>query len=90
MGAIEEFGSDLQGLTADIENQFKTLNEMKLKLREQSNTVAGNWSDYFAKQKADLTKAQDALNRISNLPVSETPKIPVVNPGVSTLPKTGT
>lgn len=90
MGAIEEFGSDLPALMADIEYQFKALNDVKTKLKVQSAEVIARWSDYFAKQQADLRSAQDMLNRISNVPVSETPKIPAVNPGVSTLPKTGT
>lgn len=86
MGAIEEFASDITALSADIENQFKSLNDMKLAVRQQSNDVAARWSDYFARQKADLQKAQDMLNRISNIPLSETsPKTPT-GAALSTVP----
>ena len=78
MSSIDNFSSDLAGLMADIENQFKSLNEVKEALRTQANDVAGDWSDYFASKKAELQAAKDALNRISNIPVSGIPpKLPV-------------
>lgn len=73
MSAVDDFASDVNGLVADIEAQFKTLNDMKGKIKDQANTVAAGWSSYFAAQREGLQKAQDALNRISNAPVSQTP-----------------
>lgn len=75
MSSIDEFADGLGGVLADIEMQFRSLSDLKLQVQTQANEVTANWSNYFAAQRAALTKAQDTLNRISNVPLTETPKV---------------
>lgn len=87
MSSIDEFAGDVNGVVADIEAQFKSLSDMKTALSKQANEVAARWSDYFAAQKHAMQKAQDALNRISNVPLSETPKTVPTSGALSQIPK---
>lgn len=86
MGALDEFASDVNVIVADLNAQFSVLNDRKLALRTQGNAVAAKWAVYLDGQKAAMTKAEDALNRISNVPLSETPKTPPAGGGLSTIP----
>lgn len=75
MSSIDEFADGLGGALADIEMQFRALNDMKLQVQKQAGEVTTNWSNYFAAQRESLQRAQDALNRISNVPVTQVPKV---------------
>lgn len=86
MSAIDEFASDVNGIIADMEAQFKVLQDTKAALKTQGNTLAANWAQYFAAQKAAMQKAQDALNRISNVPLSETSPPAATNGALSSIP----
>lgn len=82
MGAIDDFGSDVNNIIADLNDQFKALNDAKRKLQERGNTIATKWSDYFQAQAKSIAAAEDALNRISNVPLSSAP---TSEPGVQPL-----
>lgn len=86
MSAIDEFAADVNGVIADIEAQFKTLQDTKAALKKQGNDLAFNWAAYFAAQKVAMQKAQDALNRLSNAPLSETSPPTVTNGALSSIP----
>lgn len=86
MSAIDEFASDVNGILADIEMQFRSLQDMKADVKSRGNELAANWAHYFAAQKAAMQKAQDALNRISNVPLSETSPPVVTNGALSAIP----
>lgn len=81
MSHIDEFASDVNAIIADLNAQFGALNDMKVALKTQGNDIAAQWSQYFTDQKQAMQAAQDALNRISNVPLSTvSPPIPTSGP----------
>jgi hypothetical protein len=86
MGAIDNFASDLNGVLADSENNFRKLAERKQRLRDRSAEVAGKWSAYFDLQEKSIQAAEDALNRVSNLPLTPEPVVAADAP-LSAVPK---
>lgn len=70
MGALDEFADDLTATIADLNAQFAALNERKAKIKLRGNDIAQAWSEHFTDQEAAIRKAEDALNRISNVPLS--------------------
>ena len=77
MSAIDEFGSDVNTILADLEAQFKKLNAAKQDLKTRGGEVAGRWAQHFAVQAKAINDAEIALNRISNAPLTS------VSPAVS-------
>lgn len=71
MSALDEFASDVDGIIADLNAQAAVLNDRKTKLKERGNDVLARWAQHFSDQEASLTRAESALNRISNVPLSE-------------------
>ncbi len=86
MGALDEFASDVNGIVADLNTQFAVLQDKKLALRDKGNAVAAKWNEYLTKQATAMQAAEDALNRISNVPLSETPKPPPTGGALSSIP----
>jgi hypothetical protein len=87
VGAIDEFGSDITAITADLDVVFKVLNDKKAKLKQRGNDVAMGWAKFFDAQNQAITAAENALNRVTNAPVMETPVVqPPADVGISAVP----
>lgn len=86
MGAIDNFAGDLNGILADAEDRFRKLSERKQRLRDRSAEVAGKWGAYFDLQEKSIQAAEDALNRVSNVPLTSEPKTPVTDTALSKTP----
>ncbi|MDE2471862.1 MAG: hypothetical protein KGL35_24840 [Bradyrhizobium sp.] len=88
MGAIDEFADDVNGIVADIEAQFKVLGDRKRQVQERGNEIAHRWAVYFDTRDQALTQAEAALNRISNVPLTEVKPAGVPSDvGLTALPK---
>jgi chromosome condensin MukBEF ATPase and DNA-binding subunit MukB len=86
VGALDEFAGDVNGIIADINAQFSVLQEKKLALRDKGNALAAKWNEYLTAQAKAMQTADDALNRISNLPLSETSPAAPTSGALSTVP----
>lgn len=75
MSAIDEFANDLNVTLADLDAQFKELNIRKQKVKERGAEVALRWKQFFAEKDRAISAAEDALNRVSNVPVSQQPPV---------------
>lgn len=74
MGHLDSFAEDVNETIADLNRQFESLNSRKQKLKERGTEIALGWSQHFDAQEASLKAAEAALNRISNVPVSQEKK----------------
>jgi hypothetical protein len=74
MGQLDQFAEDVNETVADLNKVFEGLNARKQKLKERGTEIAGKWAAHFDAQDASLTAAEAALNRISNVPISQEKK----------------
>lgn len=89
MSAIDEFASDVNGVLADLNAQFGVLNDRKQGLKSKGGDIAQRWAQHFDEQARAMQTAEDALNRISNVPLSSTSPAAPVNGALSTIPVKG-
>lgn len=87
MGAIDEFGSDVNGIIADLNAQFKVLNDAKANLKQRGGEIAQKWAEYFTEQTKAVAAAEAALNRISNIPLSSVSQTTPTSEPISQIPK---
>ncbi len=87
MSAIDQFAEDVNGVVADLESQFKVLGDRKRKLQDRGNDIALRWAKHFEAQDRALTQAEQALNRISNVPVTKTEQTDSKVTALSAIPK---
>jgi hypothetical protein len=98
MGAIDEFGSDVNSILADLNAQFGALNDAKAKLKQRGGDIAQRWAEYFQDQAKAIAAAEAALNKVSNVPlaassppsvtpVSQVPLASNPNAAISSLPR---
>jgi ABC-type transporter Mla subunit MlaD len=71
MGQLDSFAEDVNEVIADLNKQFEALNERKQRLKTNGTEIAGKWAAHFDAQDASLKAAEAALNRISNVLVSQ-------------------
>lgn len=69
MGKIDEFANGVTDTLADLEQRFGGLGAKAQALKEKGETVAGRWEQHFEAQAKSLAAAEDAINRISNIPL---------------------
>jgi seryl-tRNA synthetase len=74
MGHLDSFAEDINDTVAMINKSFEVLNTRKQNLQERGVEIARRWSQHFDAQEASLAAAEAALNRISNVPLSEVKK----------------
>ena len=74
MGHLDSFAEDVNETVADLNRAFESLNVRKQRLKERGAEIAGRWAQHFDAQEASLKAAETALNRISNVPVSQEKK----------------
>ena len=68
MGKIDEFANGVTDTLADLETRFGGLGARAQKLKEKGETVADRWEQHFEAQAKSLAAAEDAINRLSNVP----------------------
>lgn len=100
MSQLDEFSGDANDVIADLEKRFKLLNDAKQALKSRGTDIADRWAEHFSSQMRSIKNAEDALNRISNVPplstasptprtqpLSEVPQLNPANAPVSALPR---
>lgn len=76
MGQLDQFAEDVNETVADLEKQFELLNARKQKVKDRGAEISLRWSQHFDAQEVALTAAEAALNRISNVPLSQEKPVP--------------
>ena len=77
MSALDEFADNVNDIVASHNARFQKLNDAKRALQVKGNDIADRWEQYFTEEAKKLQVANDALNRISNAPLSTvTPATP--------------
>lgn len=93
MSKLNSFADEVNEDLGDLEQMFGNLYERKQLLKERGREVAGRWDEYFTEQTKALAAAENAINRISNVPLTpssgaSSPKVPetpkVIPPGAAT------
>lgn len=75
MGQLDEFADGIDGVIADLEAQASVLNERKNALSKRGGEVMGRWHDHLKSKDAALTKAENAINKVSNALPTDGPSI---------------
>ena len=70
MGKLTNFADEVNEDLGDLEQLFSGLYDKKQLLKQRGAEVAGRWSEYFADQTKALAAAENAINRLSNVPLS--------------------
>ena len=87
MSALDEFADNVNDIVASHNARFQKLNDAKRALQVKGNDIADRWEQYFTEEAKKLQVANDALNRISNAPLSGTSVKPPNSGALSTIPK---
>jgi hypothetical protein len=86
MSALDEFATDVNGIVADLNAQFSVLNDRKLKIKQRGGEIAQKWAEHFDVQETAMKRAEDALNRISNVPLTSVPPKTAAGGMISEIP----
>ena len=89
MGKLTSFADEVNEDLGDLEQLFSGLYDKKQLLKQRGAEVAGRWSEYFADQTKALAAAENAINRLSNVPLagaSGTPKVTPAGGNISGAP----
>lgn len=89
MGQLDSFAEDVNSTISDLNTVFGALNVRKQRLRDRGAEIASKWVAHFDGQEAALKAAEDALNRISNVPLSEAKPAPPKEQTLSEAQKNG-
>ena len=81
MGKLTNFADEVNEDLGDLEQLFSGLYDKKQLLKQRGAEVAGRWSEYFADQTRALAAAENAINRLSNVPLAGTSG--TINPKVT-------
>ena len=81
MGKLTSFADEVNEDLGDLEQLFSGLYDKKQLLKQRGAEVAGRWSEYFADQSRALAAAENAINRLSNVPLAGTSG--TINPKVT-------
>lgn len=69
MGKIEQFADDAPDALSEIETTFGELGGRMRALRERANDVAHRYQQHFENQEKQIARAEEALGRLSNMPI---------------------
>jgi hypothetical protein len=68
MGKIDEFAANCD--LTDLENAFGALSDRARAVKERGAEVKQRWADYFDEKDKSIAAAENAINKLSNLPAS--------------------
>jgi hypothetical protein len=87
MSQLDEFADNVNDIVAGHNERFRKLNDAKRALQVKGNEIADRWEDYFTNEAKKLQQANDALNRISNVPLSTSTSTVAKSTVLSEVPK---
>lgn len=85
MSKIEEFADDIPNILKGLDEDFGDLGERARALKERGKDVAHAWRMHFDGKAAELARAEEAIKRVSNIPLPASSTAPKVN-GVDAKP----
>lgn len=80
MGKLDEFADNVPDTLKQLEDKFGGLQERANELLKRGDEVASKWGAHMDGRDKALTAAENAINRISNLPLPASPQQPKDSP----------